>query len=64
MKFLVDNTLSPVLSNGLNIAGFDSRHVRDVGLATAGDEEIFRFAESESRTIISSDADFGALLAN
>ncbi|MBI4827887.1 MAG: DUF5615 family PIN-like protein [Nitrospinae bacterium] len=63
MKFLVDNALSPIVSHGLTKAGFDCVHVRDIGLAHADDASILSHADSEGRIIISSDADFGALLA-
>ena len=63
MKFLIDNALSPVISIGLIKQGYDSIHVRDIGMGSANDEIIFKYAEKEERTIISSDTDFGTLLA-
>lgn len=63
MRFLVDNALSPALSERLNIAGHESAHVRDYGMQAATDEEIFARAQEEQRIVVSADTDFGTLLA-
>ena len=41
MKFLIDNSLSPLLSEALQTANHDSVHVRDYGLQKSEDEVIF-----------------------
>jgi len=63
MKFLIDNALSPVIAQGLKEAGFESIHVRDIGLRSAPDTEIFEHAVKNNQIIISADTDFGTLLA-
>ena len=63
MKFLIDNALSPALSDRLKDAGHDSAHVRDYDMQAAADEEIFVRAQQEERVVVSADTDFGTLLA-
>jgi predicted nuclease of predicted toxin-antitoxin system len=63
MKFLIDNALSPIIAQGLQKTGFESVHVRDIGLRSASDSVIFEHAFKNNQIIISADTDFGTLLA-
>lgn len=52
-----------MLAKKLQEAGYDALHVRDIGLASATDDEIFTYALRENRIIVSADTDFGTILS-
>jgi predicted nuclease of predicted toxin-antitoxin system len=41
MRFLIDNALSPLVSEALCNAGFDAVHVREMGLQAEEDMVVF-----------------------
>jgi predicted nuclease of predicted toxin-antitoxin system len=51
MKFLIDNALSPLIAKALMEYGYDSVHVRNIGMAAALDNEIIDVALKEERII-------------
>ncbi len=63
MKFLVDSPVSPEVAAGLRDLDHDAVHVSDYGIGTATYGTIWRRAEAESRILVTSDTDFGELLA-
>jgi predicted nuclease of predicted toxin-antitoxin system len=58
VRLLLDQNLSPRLIAALADLFPDSRHVRDVGLASAEDAVVWRHAAEHGFTIVSKDADF------
>lgn len=58
MKLLLDQNLAPRLVAALATLYPDSTHVREVGLATADDNVVWRYAADQGFTIVSKDADF------
>ncbi len=62
MKFLVDANHSKRTCDFLRSLGHDAIHCTERLPATADDQEVLRLARAESRTIITSDHDFGRLV--
>ena len=63
MKFLVDSAVSPLLAAYLRKSEHDAVHTIECGLISAGDDAILHHATLEARVVITSDTDFGELLA-
>ncbi len=63
MKFLLDQNVSPAVVGLLVGADHLAEHVRDLGMSEAPDEEVLAAARSAGAVLISSDTDFGELLA-
>lgn len=63
MRLLVDENLSGRVADRLQQAGYDAVHVTAVDLSNTDDEVILQSAAVDDRIIVTSDADFGTLLA-
>lgn len=63
MRFLLNECLSQRLVLLLAEAGHDVIHVVDSGLAGRVDDDVLDVARTEGRVLVSSDTDFGELLA-
>lgn len=63
MKFLIDQNISEIVAQELQELGHDAVSVASYGLSEADDLIIFERAAAEDRVVISSDTDFGTLLA-
>lgn len=63
MRFLIDAQLPPALARYLVTLGHEANHVVDVGLLTARDHEIWRYAEANDAVLVTKDEDFVTLRA-
>lgn len=63
MKLLIDMNLSPKWVEFLVSAGFEAIHWSTVGAMNASDSEIMCHARSGNYVVLTSDLDFGAILA-
>lgn len=63
MNLLVDANLSPRIVAPLQESGYRVTHVKDTGLLTAEDSEIFDWAATREYVVVTADSDFTHLLA-
>jgi predicted nuclease of predicted toxin-antitoxin system len=63
LKFLVDSAVSPLLAAELRRIGHDAVHTVERGLVSSADEIVLLNAFQEGRIVVTSDTDFGELLA-
>jgi predicted nuclease of predicted toxin-antitoxin system len=64
MRFLVDMGLAVRVAEWLRHDGHDAGHLDEAGLQRLSDHEIFALAAREHRIIITTDLDFGEILAH
>jgi predicted nuclease of predicted toxin-antitoxin system len=63
MRFLADMGVSQRVVEWLRAAGHDAVHLRDEGLQTLPNGEVFEKAGREQRIVLTFDLDFGEILA-
>ncbi len=63
MKFLVDMNVSPTWVGFLIEAGFEAIHWSQIGPGDAPDSEVMQWATEHGHVVLTSDLDFGAILA-
>lgn len=63
MKLLVDEALQDEVARRLEAAGHDVAHVRLLGLGGHTDDEVMTLAAQEDRVLVTTDTDFGTILA-
>lgn len=63
MRFLVDANLSPRVAEWLRENGHQAAHVFEIGLAGAPDQDVLQQATADGSIVLTSDLDFGDVLA-
>ena len=63
MRLLIDEALQDAVAHRLAEKGHDTSHVRDLGLAGSTDEDVMAHAVAEDRVLVTTDTDFGTILA-
>ena len=63
MKFLIDMNLSPLWADWFRAQGHEGVHWSQLGASDASDSTIMELARQQGWTILTSDLDFGTLLA-
>ena len=63
MRLLVDEALQDAVAKRLITAGHDTTHVRILGLAGHTDDEVMALAIADNRVLVTTDTDFGTILA-
>jgi predicted nuclease of predicted toxin-antitoxin system len=63
LRFLLDESVSPLVKEPLLAAGHDVVHLHDLGLRGAPDPLVLETVVGEGRVLVTLDTDFGELVA-
>lgn len=63
MRLLVDEALQDAVAHRLATAGHDTTHVRVLGRSGHTDDEVMALAIADNRILVTTDTDFGTILA-
>ncbi|GAI44358.1 unnamed protein product [marine sediment metagenome] len=64
MRFLVDMALSPKAVNFLQDMGHEAIRANELGMAKSKDREILEYAAENDMVVVTTDLDFGDILAH
>lgn len=64
MRLIVDQQLPPILAAWFRDRGYDTAHVRELGLTGTADKAIWADATRDDAVVLSRDEDFVTLLRN
>lgn len=63
MRLLIDEALQDAVAHRLAELGHDTDHVRILGLSGCTDDDVMALAMTEDRVLVTTDTDFGTILA-
>lgn len=63
MRFLLDESVSPLVKQPLAAGGHDVAHLHDIGLTSTPDPVVLDAARTHRRVLLTLDTDFGELVA-
>jgi predicted nuclease of predicted toxin-antitoxin system len=63
VRFLIDAQLPPALARHLIVRGYEATHVADIGMAAAGDADVWDRAAALDAALVTKDEDFVTMRA-
>ena len=62
MRLLLDMNMSPKVAERLRAEGDDAVHLRDLGLGHLQDDDVFAYAKTDQRIVVTFDLEFGEIV--